>query len=189
MRTFLAGIAGAIAMFIWASVAHMATPLGEIGVSEVPNDEPVLFALQTAIGNKDGLYMFPSYGSDTMDAESETQYEARLRTYPSGLLIYHPPGAEGLTTGRLLTEFGSDVVESLVLALILMSVATAAFLPRLAVAAGVGLCAVLATNVSYWNWYGFPLDYTLAYMATDFVGYLVAGVVILLIAGQARVGR
>lgn len=40
----------------------------------------------------------------------------------------------------------------------------------------VGLLASLATNVSYWNWYGFPASYTLAYMSTQIVGFLVAGV-------------
>jgi hypothetical protein len=38
------------------------------------------------------------------------------------------------------------------------------------------LLASLATNVSYWNWYGFPASYTLAYMSTQIVGFLVAGV-------------
>ncbi|PYV59038.1 MAG: hypothetical protein DMG91_01965 [Acidobacteria bacterium] len=41
----------------------------------------------------------------------------------------------------------------------------------------VGLAAVITTNVSYWNWYGFPGNYTLAYMFTGFMGYLFAGMV------------
>jgi hypothetical protein len=33
----------------------------------------------------------------------------------------------------------------------------------------------LATNVSYWNWYGFPGSYTAAYMAIEIIGFFVAG--------------
>ena len=38
MRILLAGLAGAVAMFIWTSIAHMATPLGTIGFSQIPNE-------------------------------------------------------------------------------------------------------------------------------------------------------
>jgi hypothetical protein len=36
----------------------------------------------------------------------------------------------------------------------------------------------LTTNVSDWNWYGFPADYTAAYAAIDITGYIVAGLAI-----------
>jgi hypothetical protein len=41
-----------------------------------------------------------------------------------------------------------------------------------------------ATIVSYWNWYGYPATYTLAYSFTTWVGYLCAG----LVAGAMKVG-
>jgi hypothetical protein len=37
--------------------------------------------------------------------------------------------------------------------------------------------AAIGTNVSYWNWYGFPLAYTAAYMTTEIVGFVCAGLV------------
>jgi hypothetical protein len=37
MRILLAGIVGGIAMFVWTSIAHMALPLGEAGIAEIPN--------------------------------------------------------------------------------------------------------------------------------------------------------
>jgi hypothetical protein len=39
-----------------------------------------------------------------------------------------------------------------------------------------GLLASLPTNISYWNWYGFPGSYTAGYMATQIIGFTVAGV-------------
>ena len=32
-------------MFVWTSIAHMALPLGEAGINEVPNDLAVLGAM------------------------------------------------------------------------------------------------------------------------------------------------
>jgi hypothetical protein len=40
MKIVLAGALGGIAMFIWASLAHMALPFGEAGLREIPNDLP-----------------------------------------------------------------------------------------------------------------------------------------------------
>jgi hypothetical protein len=45
MKILLAGFLGAVAMFIWTSIAHMALPLGEAGISEIPNEQAVLAAM------------------------------------------------------------------------------------------------------------------------------------------------
>jgi hypothetical protein len=39
-RILLAGILGGIARFAWTSIAHMALPLGEAGIAEIPNESP-----------------------------------------------------------------------------------------------------------------------------------------------------
>src|SRR5437773_8539300 len=62
-RTLLAGVLGGIAMFIWTSIAHMALPLGEAGIREIPNEQAVLAAMQANIGYKSGLYLFPGLAS------------------------------------------------------------------------------------------------------------------------------
>jgi hypothetical protein len=62
MRVLLAGILGAIVMFIWTSIAHMALPLGEAGITEIPNESAVLNSMQSNIGDKTGLYIFPGLG-------------------------------------------------------------------------------------------------------------------------------
>ncbi len=40
-----------------------------------------------------------------------------------------------------------------------------------------GILAAISTNISYWNWYGFPGNYTFAYAFTIVVGFAVAGLV------------
>ena len=55
MRILLAGVLGGIAMFVWTSIAHMALPLGEAGINEIPNESVVLSAMQSSIGEKTGL--------------------------------------------------------------------------------------------------------------------------------------
>ncbi|MGH7938454.1 MAG: hypothetical protein ACRD5Z_09165, partial [Bryobacteraceae bacterium] len=44
-----------------------------------------------------------------------------------------------------------------------------------------GVLAAIATNVSYWNWYGFPAAYTASYIFVQIVGFICLGVVASLI--------
>ena len=46
------------------------------------------------------------------------------------------------------------------------------FASRLGFVLVMGILATIATNVSYWNWYGFPATYTAAYMTTGVVGFI-----------------
>ena len=62
MRVLLAGVFGGIVMFVWTSIAHMALPLGEAGITEIPNESAVLSSMQSNIGDRAGLYIFPGLG-------------------------------------------------------------------------------------------------------------------------------
>ena len=61
-RIFLAGLLGGIAMFIWTSIAHMALPLGEAGIREIPNEAAVLDAMQSSIAQEARPLLFPGLG-------------------------------------------------------------------------------------------------------------------------------
>ncbi len=106
-RVVVAGLAGGVAMFLWSSLAHMALPLGGAGITEITSNETALLdSMHQSLGNASGLYMFPSLGfaSGASRSDAMKNYDAKLVTNPSGLLIYHPPGAKSLTPGLLVTN-------------------------------------------------------------------------------------
>ena len=101
-RIFLAGILGAIAMFAWTAIAHMALPLGEAGVQNTMDDDALLAALKANVKDKDGLYTYPSMGlgpSATHAEQSKAMetYPATLEKNPSGFFLYHPAGSRPMT--------------------------------------------------------------------------------------------
>ncbi len=104
-------------MFIWTSIAHMALPLGEAGVREIPNEQAVLAAMQANIGGKSGLYLFPGFGLGP-NATRQQRKEAmqhmgeKIASNPSGILMYHTPG-RALAMGKFLgIEFATELLES-----------------------------------------------------------------------------
>jgi hypothetical protein len=44
-----------------------------------------------------------------------------------------------------------------------------------------GTLAAITTNISYWNWYGFPGVYTASYILIEIVGFVLVGVIAALV--------
>lgn len=176
MRILLAGFLGAIAMFAWTSIAHVATPLGMTGFSTLKNEPALLGAMKDSTGDKAGLYFFP--GTDMNAPDAMEQAAAAMKINPSGLLLYHPAGAPAMAATQMVIEFVKELAVVLLAAWLLSMAAVASFAMRTAFVTSIGVVATLTTNVSYWNWYGFPLNYTFAAIIVDVVGFFVAGLVI-----------
>ena len=182
MRILLAGILGGIAMFIWTSIAHMALPLGEAGINEMPNESTVLSAMQSSMGDKTGLYIFPGLGvgkNATRDEKNEAmkQTQQRIAANPSGILMYHPPGRQFAFGKSLAIEFGTEVLQAILVIWLLTQTRIGSIGGRVGFVLIAGILATITTNVSYWNWYGFPGVYTASYMLIELVGFALVGVV------------
>jgi hypothetical protein len=180
-RIILAGILGGIAMFIWTFLAHMALPLGEAGIRELPHEEAVLAALKANLGEGRGLYHFPGMGlgdNPTREAKKEAMrhMSEKLANGPSGILMYH--STRSVSFGRLLgIEFATELLEAILAVFLLAQTRIGSFGGRVGFVFVAGILAAIATNVSYWNWYGFSKRYIAAYMFTEIIGFLCVGLV------------
>ena len=186
MKILLAGILGAVAMFIWTAIAHMASPLGEAGVTEIPNESTVLSTMQSNIADQTGLYIFPGMAvgkNATRQEKNEAMKHMgeKMATNPSGILMYHAPGRP-FTFGKWLgIEFGTELLEAILVVFLLAQTSIASFAGRVGFVLAAGILAAIATNVSYWNWYGFATVYICSYMLIQIVGFLCVGIVAALV--------
>jgi hypothetical protein len=181
MRVLLAGILGGIVMFVWTSIAHMALPLGEAGINEIPNESAVLSAMQSSMGDKTGLYIFPGLGvgkNATREEKNEAmkQMQQRIAANPSGILMYHPPGRQFAFGKSLVIEFSTEMLQAILVIWLLAQTRIGSLVGRLGFVLIAGILAAITTNVSYWNWYGFPGGYTASYMLIEIVGFALVGV-------------
>jgi hypothetical protein len=190
MKILLAGILGAIAMFVWTAIAHMALPLGEAGVAEIPNESTVLSTMQSNIGDQTGLYIFPGMGvgknaSRQEKSEAMKHMNEKIAANPSGILMYHAPGRP-FTFGKALgIEFATELLEAILVVFLLAQTRIESFAGRVGFVLVAGILATIATNVSYWNWYGFPIVYIGSYMLIQIVGFLCIGIVAALVLRKA----
>jgi hypothetical protein len=182
-RIFLAGVLGAVAMFAWTAIAHMALPLGEAGVQNTMDDDALLSAMKSTVKDKDGLYVFPTMGlpPDATHAQQSAameKYPEKLEKNPSGFFLYHPAGSRPMNMGKFLSiEFITELCEALLAVWLLAQTRIVTFGGRLGFVTAAGVLSAIATNVSYWNWWGFPTIYTASYIFIQVVGFFLVGVV------------
>ena len=182
-RILLAALLGGFAMFVWNWLAHEVLPLGEAGVHEIPNEAVVLGVMQNNIREAAGFYIFPGFGlgpSPTRAEQNEAMkhMDEKLARNPSGILIYHPAGARPMNIVRLLSvEFVTELLQAFLAVVLLTQTNLTSYGARVGFVAIVGVLVALSTNVSYWNWFGFPKNYTLAYMFIEFVGFVLVGLI------------
>ena len=181
MKILVTGILGGIVMSIWTSVAHMALPLGEAAIREIPNESAVLSAMQSNIGDRTGLYIFPGPGvgkNATRQEKNDTMKHMveKIAANPSGILMYHAPGRP-FTIGKWLgIEFGTELLQAILVVFLLAQTRIVNFAGRIGFVVVAGILAAITTNVSYWNWYGFPCVYTASYMFIQIVGFFLVGI-------------
>ncbi len=185
-RILLAGVVGGLVMFVWGAISHMVLPLGEVGVRQIDsNEETVLTAMRSAI-REPGFYFFPAMDhSSGMSKEQQEaamkKWEEKYRAGPWGVLIYHPQGSgQALSPKQLIGEGLSNIAAVLVAAILLSKAVggLGGFGGRVLFVALLGLLPSLAIDFSYWNWYGFPTNYSLAVAADQLIGFTLAGLVL-----------
>jgi hypothetical protein len=176
-KILIGGVVGGIVIFFWGFVSHMLLPIGEMGMQSLPREEALNAAIKADVVEP-GLYFVP--GRDMSKAQSKEEMQAHMEKVtkgPYGFMVIHPNGRDVSLGKRLPIEFGTNVVCAL-LAAILVSQLRPGFIVRVACVTLVGLLASIMISVPYWNWYGFPTEFTLAQIVEHGVGWFLAGIVL-----------
>lgn len=171
-RILIASVVGGIIMFAWSAIAHM-SPLGMVGLKTLPNEDALRTALKSSVPDE-GLYFFP--GPDPANPKDMKAWESRMRSGPTGLLVYQPVG-EPMTPRQLATELISDIVAALIAA-ILASMLVGSYGKRVGAITLLAVFAWVLLTVSYWNWYHFPCLYALTELFVEVVGLFLAALFI-----------
>ena len=105
-RVLVGALVAGVVVFFWGAIAHMALPIGTMGVRQMPGEEKVVAAMKDSI-REPGFYFFPGHDMSKAMSESEAAaYAKRVEQGPTGVLVVHPEGGESMSPRQLLTELG-----------------------------------------------------------------------------------
>jgi hypothetical protein len=177
VKVLVGGVVAGIVIFFWGFVSHMLSPLGEMGLQSLPHEDNLNAAIKNDV-RAPGLYFVPGRDMNKSQSPEEMQaHMAKIATGPYGFMVIYPNGRDASLSKRLPIELGTNVVCALLAAIVVSQVGPG-FAVRVGCVALVGITGSLMTLVPYWNWYGFPIDFTVAQIIDHAVGWLLAGLVL-----------
>jgi len=180
----LGTIVGAVVIFIVSSIWHIVLPFSETGFHVLPHEEVLHTALRLGITDP-GIYMFP--GMDVTkqnDPAEQKRFADKFRQGPTGLIIFQPGGKDFSFPKLLVNQFLFQLMAAFVVSLLLAMSAAAMpnYLERVLFVALVAVFGSLVIDLPYWNWYGFPGNYTFEHLCEMLLtwgttGFAIAAVV------------
>jgi hypothetical protein len=160
-------VVGAVAIFLVSFVWHMVLPFSETGFHNLPHEEVLTAAMRLGI-SAPGIYMFPGMDpTKRSDPAEMKRYSESFLRGPTGLIIFRPGGTEFSFPELLVNQFFFGMLAALVMSCLLaMSAGSlASYGQRVLFVALVALFGCVVIDLPYWNWYGFPGNYTVAHLA------------------------
>ncbi len=174
-KILIGGVVGGLVIFFWGFISHMLLPIGEMGLQTIPQEEGLAAAMKQAV-LEPGLYFLPGYDRSKPQTQADMQaHMEKISKGPYGFMVLYPNGRDASLAKRLPIQLGTNVVCAL-LAAILVSQLRPGFFVRVACVTLIGILASIMVVVPYWNWYGFPADFTLAQLIEHAVGWFLAGI-------------
>jgi hypothetical protein len=176
-KILLGGIIAGIIVFFWGFVAHEFLPLGEAGMHDIPKEDAVAALMKDSV-REPGIYLLP--GRTMLQSRSKEEQAALMEKVakgPTGFLIIHPEGGDTALGKYLARQFATNVVCG-ILAALLVSQLRPGFVVRVLCVTLMGVFGFVMVCVPYWNWYGFPLEFTIAQAIEHTVGWFLAGLAI-----------
>jgi len=162
------GVLGAIILFIWSFVSWMVLPWHENSIHTF-KDETAISQIIQSNASVSGIYFSPSYKA----ADANTPP-------PQGPTVFaavHLEGAQGSMTMPMVISFLTYLVAAFLVAWMLSKMNGSSYFQRVMFVVVFALAAGVVTDVPYWNWFKFDMNYTLIMMADLLVGWFLAGLV------------
>ena len=186
MRKLVAVVVAGLVLFSWGAISHVVLGLGDAGLESVPASADATFAGLPSQGMTEaGLYFFPSMTEEEQnDPAAMEAWKKKVAVEPSGIVVYAPSGVVPMSPGTFGIELATDLVIA-ALALFLLCCAAGCcrtLVSRVLFVAMLGALSSIARDVPFWNWYGFPVTFTVAQIVDSIIGMALVGLVLALIA-------
>ena len=121
----------------------------------------------------------PSGATKEQQAEAGKKWNEKYLAGPRGILIYHPEGEQALSPKQLGLQLGDEILAGLVVAILLaQATALKGYAGRVGLVTLMGLLPFFIVNFPYWNWYGFPSNFTVSELVDKLITFFVAGLVL-----------
>jgi len=166
-----AGILGGITLFIWGALSWMVLPWHTKTIHSF-TDEAAITQLIQSNAPISGMYFSPAWKqNDTAKDKAQMQ----------GPMVFASVRLEGISssmTVSMIISFLTQAIAAFFVAWLLSKTKGLNYLERVGFVVIFALAAGIVTDIPYWNWFAFDMQYTLVAMADLLIGWFFAGLVL-----------
>ena len=187
-KLILGGIFGGVVLFAWGALSWMVLPWHRSTIQKF-GQENVVEVVLAANAPTAGVYIVPNACPlKTPDKTARQAAQKKAETGPFAFVVVSPKGV-GPMKRNMIREFAIQILAAMFITTLLLRLGKTSYGNRVVSAVLFAFAASLVTEVSNWNWWGFPLNFTLAACADLLVGWFLAGLVIAKIAEPGKGSR
>jgi hypothetical protein len=177
-KIILPSLIAAIVIFIWSFISWTVIGWHMVDIKSLP-DESVIEKMDATI-KEPGIYIYPGYPTDESDAAMEEWTKKHLAGPLINFMVYYPQGMEPMDPADFIKGFILNFISAFLAAVLLfMTLAqNPSYWRRVTFVVLLAVFAGFMYPFSEWNWWSFPLGYTLVNVADGILTWFFAGLVL-----------
>ena len=179
LRNVLAVLAGGAVAFIWSTISWMVIPWHQPTMSAF-EDEAAFAQTVKQSALEPGIYTYPAWTDDAEDMQKK---------HDEGPYVFASvvPAGVGSEMGSMMVGgFLANLVGAALLLTLMLCVTDAGWKARTLVAAVAALFVSLVPALMNWNWWHFPMPFTLVAIVDGVIAWTLAGFVMAKISAGER---
>lgn len=180
-KLFKGSLLGGFILFLWGAVSWMVLDWHSQGLNAFENETKIAQALQVNV-DKAGVYVLPmlemSLAPPEKQSETQQLQMAAREKGPVAFATIVPEGVSNDMIKPLVISLATQVVAAFLVTALLLINTPPSFMGRLMMVMLFAIGASIITYVPLYNWFYFPLDFTLLAVADILIGWLLAGIAI-----------
>ena len=181
-KLILGSLLGGAVLFAWGMVSWMVLPWHNSTLTGFKNEDQFEEVLKIHAPEK-GVYVFPGmchFESNLSEAEKKAMMEKSYEKMEKGPYVFAvvSPNGSGSMTKCMIFGFIIQCLGAMLVTWLLSKTNFSCYMGRVIFTVVFGLGAGVVCFLPGWNWWGFPLNYTIVSMLDLIAGWFLAGLVL-----------
>ena len=169
----IAIVVGAVVSFAWVSISWMAIPWHQATFSHFKEESAMATAIKAA-AEEPGIYLYPSWEDADGNKPQPDVIAAKMKEGPMVFASIVPGGMEMKMGSMMLKGICMHAVAAFVLGFLMLLVGNT-FKERFVLAIGVALFTGTMGHLPNWNWWSFPVGFTVLGILDTVIAWTLAG--------------
>lgn len=177
-KIIIPSLIAAIVVFIWMFISWTLIPWHDIDMKTI-NDQALVEQMKASL-SEPGIYLYPGEPEEATDTGMQKWKEQHKAGPLIHFMVYNPKGAEWDMAMPLIKSFLINFISAFIAAVLLMMTLTQnpGFLRKSVFVMLLGLFAGFVGPFVEWNWWSYPLGYTIVGVVDLCITWFLAGLVL-----------